>query len=305
MAAPLKVKPVDRKIDFMIIGAQKAASSTLYKYLDAHQDIYFPRLKDLTYFERDEDYVLGEAWLKFFYRHAENEKLLGWASVHLMYFPHAPERIKNYSPHMKVLAVLRNPVERAYSAYNSARKRLLEASLTFEEALQREQVRRDGTFVERAELTYVHHGHYSEQLLRYYMLLGEKRVKVFLLDDLREDPRSVLREALRWLGVDPDRLSAQPIQRVNVAGVPRFPSLQKAFYSTNTSLGSFLQRKLPPRVKYYLRLYLRDPLAKRNIKHQEYPPISPQTRRELVQYFKPLNKELEELIGRDLSHWNK
>ena len=151
-------------VDFWIAGAQKAGTTTLFDILAEHPDAFVPRAKEIHYFSSDEFHPQGPSYLDPFYADAPEAALLGGAYVHTMFFPESAARMHAHNPAMKVLAVLRNPIDRAYSAFWFARRNGWEPAETFEEALALEPTRAEGTLTERTELTYVRHGYYAEQL---------------------------------------------------------------------------------------------------------------------------------------------
>lgn len=285
----------------MIVGAQKSATTALYDFLQQHPAIFLPRTKEIHYFVQDEFYRQGDSYLDIFYRELDDQPLVGSAYAHLMYFPKGADRIHRHNPQARILAVLRNPIDRAWSAYWFARRNGWETLPTFERALEREPERRQASFEERAELTYLSHGHYAEQLEPYYRLFGEERVKVLLTEDLAAGATEAMGEVLTWLGLDGDASSIDVRKRVNVAGMPRFPRLQRFLQSGR--IRRSLRRYTPASVRFRIREFVVKPILRLNVDRFEYPEMDPAMRRRLEEYFVPHNRRLEQLIGRDLSHW--
>jgi len=288
----------------MIIGTQRAATSSLYVGLQQHPEIYLPRVKEPEYFTRDEFYRKGEKYLSVFYHELKNEKLVGGANAHLMYFPNTTERMKAHNASMKHIAILRNPVERAYSAFHFARSRNVESCVTFEEALQKESTRLHGKYKERSELTYLSHGYYAVQLERFFDSFGRNNVFVIWFEDIKVDFTGVLKKTLNWLGTDSDAIKPEQFQRVNVANSPRFKALQKILYPGNTRAGSFFRKIIPTNIRYLYQVHIKNPIARLNSKAYSYQPMNEETRKRLIEYFKPKNAELEKLMDKDLSRWN-
>ncbi len=292
-----------RKIDFLIIGAQKAGTTSLYEYLGQHPEIFLPELKELHYFSRNEFYNQGERYLNVYYKRAKNESLLGGANAQLLYFSQAARRIQEYNPRMKLIAVLRNPIDRAYSAYWFARSRGTEKSPSFEEALAKEAERARRGYTERAELTYLGHGRYGEQLAHYCSTFGRDHVLTLLSEDLDDATALTVARTLRWLGLSEDISAIDMERRANVSGMPRFRLLQTLLRSGDSWPKRTFRRFTSPQFRYHLMRFIRRPLLTRNIRPYRYPPMDPDTRARLADHFTPLNSELGELIGRDLSHW--
>lgn len=292
---------MDRKLDFVIVGAQKSATTALYDFLQQHPDIFLPRTKEIHYFAQDEFYRLGDSYLDTYYRELDDQPLVGSAYAHLMYFPKGAGRIYQHNPEARILAVLRNPIDRAWSAYWFARRNGWETLPTFEQALQREPERLLASFEERAELTYVSHGHYAEQLEPYFRLFGKERVKVLLTNDLADGAMGTVVEVLAWLGLNGDATKIDVRKRLNVAGMPRFPGLQRLLQSARVR--RLLRRSTPASVRFSIREFVIKPILRLNVDRFEYPEMDPATRTRLSEYFEPHNRRLERLIERDLSHW--
>lgn len=295
---------MDRRIDFLIIGAQKAGTTALFEFLGAHPEIFMPGAKEVHFFIRDEFYLQGERYLAPLYASVTDEALVGAADVEIMYFPGSAERIHAYNPDMRLLAVLRDPVDRAYSGYWFARRLGFEEADTFEEALGREDLRARGGYSERSKLTYVGHGLYAEQLERFLRLFGRDRLWVVLSEDLREQPRETLEATLGWLGVRPEVDSIDYERRVNVAGLPRSMLLQKLLRADDSRVKGLLRRAIPHKLRHFIRRRLRAPLIERNIRPISYPPMCAETRVRLRQHFAPHNERLARLLRLDLSRWD-
>lgn len=292
---------MQRKIDFMIIGTQKAGSSSLHYYLSQHPDIYLPPLKDVQFFERDEYYRELDDVLKAIYKGVNDEKLIGGSDVNLLYFYHTAERLYKYNPNMKLIAILRNPIDRAYSAYWAAVRDGFESCKTFEEAISLEMDRRKGSLRERGILTYLEHGHYDEQLGYYYTVFPKEQIYVMLLEDLKDNPEQTIKDLLTWLGVKPDLTNISLSKKSNVSSLSKVPWLQKLF--TKETFLSKTYRKLPPslRILIYERIYLT--FREINSKPYKYPPMSIKTRKKLINYYEPHIKRLSNMLNRDLTHW--
>lgn len=202
--------------NFLIIGAAKAGTTAVYDYLGEHPDIYMSPLKETNFLALeghplnfsgpgDDDYInkwsivrLEEYCAQF--QGVTTETAVGEASPLYMYEPCTIGRIERYVPDAKFIAVLRNPVDRAYSAYLHCIRDGRETLRDFAQALDAE----DGRIAAGWEHIwhYARMGYYGCQLQRYYSTFGPDRVRVFLHQDLAEDPVGMLQECYRFLGVD-------------------------------------------------------------------------------------------------------
>lgn len=293
-----------RKIDFFIVGTPKGGTTALSFFLNQHPDIFFPE-KEVPYFSREELYKQGEQILASYYKIGKNEKIWGGVDVTLLYFLHAAQRMYEYHEDMKIIAVLRNPVDRAYSAYWYAKRFGWENSGTFEIALGKEEERSRGSLMEQA-MRYLPHGHYITPLKHYMKLFGEKKVKVILNDDLKKSPEATIQNALKWLGVDESICHIDGARQINKGGMLRFEWLQKLLYTRKSAVWQKIRKIAPPWFFDMLFVNIKRPLVMLATKRDgKYPPMMDATRKKLQAYYKPWNLELSQFLKRDLSHWNR
>src|SRR3990167_9685258 len=106
-----------KKIDFIIVGAQKTGTTTFYDWIKQHPSIYLPETKEMPYFARNDCFNKKEQYLKIHYPADEQRPLWGAAHVNNMFFSYVAERIHSYNPQTKIIAILRNPTNRAYSSF--------------------------------------------------------------------------------------------------------------------------------------------------------------------------------------------
>jgi Sulfotransferase family len=301
--------------NFFIVGAQKAGTTSLYHYLDQHPQVYMSPIKEPFFFDHEMD-SKGEVIRREFGGHrqhprfknieeystlfegARGEKAMGEATPLYIYAPGTAERIERYVPGAKSIALLRNPADRAYSAFLYAVRMGVEPLTDFAQALRKEPLRmRDGWH-------YVFHyrsrGLYYQQLKRYYEVFGRERLGVWLYEDLREDPASVAQSVFRFLEVD-DTFAPDTSSKYNPAGVPTSGSARAAMKATNRAVWA-LRKVLPPTSGILpLAFEMRRAVQSRVL--TEPPPIDPVLREGLVEGYEEDILRLQELIGRDLSTW--
>ena len=220
-------------------------------------------------------------------------QVLGRSSVNMLSSEAAPSRLYEFNPDCKVIAVLRDPTARAYSAYWYFRREGLEDSKTFEDALAREAERAsDQQEALRHNLTYRGHGRYADQLERYLDLFGRERVLVFSTSELSSDPTSVCARCFEFLGVD--STFAPDVQgRKNVASMPRLAWIHNAMNSRTS-----WKRKLASLLPYTARDRIRGLIERINLQPTRYPRMDPATEKELRAFFEPQNARLSELLGK-------
>jgi hypothetical protein len=220
--------------DLLIIGAKRGGTTSLWYYLSEHPGMLplFPRAekrKGTYYF--DENFSEGIRWYRSHFPTAATRALaqrrLGHpvvaidASPYYLYHPLAPSRAAAVTPDALVVAVLRDPVERAYSHYKE-RKRNGTEPLSFAEAIaaeperiagEEEQIRRDGTYVSfgHRHCSYLDQGRYAPMLSRWFDAFGRDRVLVEVSEEMYEDPQPTVDRVTRRLGMPTQLLhNAEP-----------------------------------------------------------------------------------------------
>jgi hypothetical protein len=204
--------------DFLVIGAQKAGTTALYAYLRWHPGIAGPSWKEVSFFDRH--WWRGEAWYRGQFPLRAGERLVGEASPSYLFHPLAPERARSLVPGAKLVALLRDPVDRAYSQYQHE-VALGREPLSFEDALAAEDERLVGE-VERLiadsrafsrawwDHTYTARGRYAEQLERWLEAFPSEQLLVVRTEDLGERPAETYASILAFLGAEPHELPDYP-----------------------------------------------------------------------------------------------
>ncbi len=256
VAGQLATSPLRSLPDFLIIGAKKCGTTALYSYLTQHPRIV-PALKKEIYFF-NAYYQRGTLWYRSHFptRGAKGDGLTGEATPDYLYHPHCAQRIRDTLPQVKLLAILRNPVDRAYSFYNHNLRAGLE-TLTFEEAVASEEERlaADADKVEAGEFgfDFMHHsylsrGIYVDQLKHWEKFFPREQLHVLRTEDLYERPEEMLRAAFAFLGLDYHAPDA--FKKLNAA--PPYPEMEasarariEAFFEPhNRRLGEYLGRDM-------------------------------------------------------------
>lgn len=292
-----------RRVNAQIIGAQKCGTTTIFDWLHQHPDVFVPDSKEIHFFASEEFWSQGTPYLSSFYDRLGEEAVVLGAYVHTMYFPESVPRMHAYNPGMRLIAVLRDPVSRAYSAYWYARKNGWEDLPTFELALEAEDERARGRRIDQSELTYVRHGYYAEQLRPWREAFGAEQIRVLETGAIRSRPEEVLREVCGWLGVD-EAFPFDTSAKSNAAAMPRFPRLHRALLSDN-ALKRAVRRYTSASLRLAVRRHVVRRLLSRNEQPFTYPPMLPETRERLAAHFVPHNAALAEEFGVDVSQWSK
>jgi hypothetical protein len=241
--------------DFLILGAQKAGTTALYTYLRRHPQISGPVFKEVSFFDRH--YVRGERWYRA-HLPIRHGGIVGEASPSYLFHPQAPERVARMVPDARLIVLLRNPVDRAFSHYQHE-VAFGREELSFEEAIARESERMDGE-LERMladpsyfsyawwNYTYLARGRYAEQLERWLAAFPREQLLVLLTDELAEDTPGTYRSVLRFLEVDEHGLDSYPrvFEREYAELDPAVRAkLEDEFAEPNRRLADLLGRELP------------------------------------------------------------
>lgn len=287
--------------NFLIVGAAKSGTTSLYEYLKQHPDIYMPEWKEPSFFVSDPYFNLRRVKTMKLY-HAlfakAAHKAIGEASVAYLFDEKSAGIIKRILGDIKILIILRDPVAMAYSLYNQKLRKEGETLSSFEEALIAEEARRrDIKFRKKcygyhATYYYYNFALYYQQVARYFKTFTTDNIKVFLYDDLKENPLSVVKEAYRFLGVDDCFIPEIKIH--NQAGAVFSMPLFWKDYGLWSKTVQFLFSKNSIR---------KIPHLIRNIGRKPPGQIKSATARQLRSRFYEDICKLEALIGRDLSKW--
>lgn len=194
-----------KSLDFVVIGAQKAGTTSLFQYLRRHDELFIPDRKELHFFDRNDNYRMGwSAFAESFYGPDVEDLLWGDVTPRYMGDVRVPERLAATMPDVQIIAILRDPIDRAYSHYCMAVRRGTETR-SFQQAAQ------DAQKVDRAEALsppidetdcYLYWGEYGRILRNYLCFFNRNQIKVLFLSDLSSRPEQTLNEVLGFLGVD-------------------------------------------------------------------------------------------------------
>ena len=290
--------------DFLIVGAFKSGSTALYEGLRRHPQIFMPFHKEPLYFGDDLTRRYGrytEAEYLHLFDPAKPGQKSGEASTWYLYSVSAAREIRDFNPAMRILVVLRNPVDVMYAQHSQLIYNVIEDIPDFAAALAAEPDRRAGRRIPVGpinieNLFYRHSVRFAEQLERYFDVFGREQVHVMLWDDLRRDGATVLRGALDFLGVDSSLAVAPPDANENKR--VRSPLLQRLIFAPRLllPLAPFLRR-------FRLVRAIRTRMLDMNSEAKPRAPMDPALRRQLLDEFTPEIERLGRLIGRDLSAW--
>jgi hypothetical protein len=292
-------------IQIMIVGAQKAGTSSLKTYLGQHPGVCTHRHLEMMYFVNDAEYEQGypQAYQRYFQCEQKEGMVLLAKSVGILDVREAMKRLQDHNPDVRLVLSFRHPVDRAYSAYWYARRIGWEKLETFEEAVDADPARFGDDVALRRHCAYKERSLYAKHLGTLWEYFEREQTHVFLLEDIVHDAAHVCRMVFRQFeNLDPSYVP-QARRRQNVAALPLSRNLARLTSSQGTlsTVKSALRRLLPD----WLTDSARDTLQRLNERQFTPPPMEQETRQRLIEFFRPANAQLAQMLGRDLSHWDQ
>jgi hypothetical protein len=296
---------VDKNLlpNLLIIGAGKAGTTALHEYLSEHPQIFMTQKKEPRFFlvwenpeqmrinERENHNVFNkyntiEKYTELFVK-GKDCLIRGESSPQYLSYAHCADKIKKLVPEVKIIAILRNPVERAFSHYIMNRNWRIEKK-EFDEAIDEEIKTRRLSYPH--DMRYLYWGKYVGQLNPYLSLFSSNQLRIYVYDDFKADSINFLKNIFNFLGVD-DSFTANVQNKHNVSFIRRYQANSK-----RDKLFSLTQRGFRK-----LKMHSLEELVKMHRFHKPF--VKPETKKKLIDYFTDEISELEKLLGRDLSKW--
>ena len=276
-----------QKISLMIIGAPKSGTTSLLRYLEQHPAICTHPEIEINAFINVEEYAEGEHRIisRYFKCNTLNQVLVG-KSAGLMYNNEALGRLRSHNPTMQLVVLLRNPIERAYSAYLWARRRGWEESDSFSEAIMVSPGRYADDWLRDGSTQYLEYGRYATYLEIVEELFPSSNIHIWTLEQLKNDPLQILRILTNSLNLADFPFDVTG-KKVNSAAKPRSVNLAR-FISGN----SLFKRGMKVLLPWRLRQSLRRSVWVINDRPYTPPSIDPDLRRTLQDYYSEENKKL-------------
>ena len=257
--------PIHLLPNYLIIGAAKSGTSSLYEYLIQHPNVQPASGKEIYFF--DMNYNKGINWYRTFFplshqfpKNTLKNSIVGEATPRYMDHPHAPSRIKKYLPNCKFIILLRNPIDRAYSHWNMMVSHNRE-ELSFEDAIDKEKKRTNGLFEKMEKdssfyskeyywYSYLERGLYSKKIKKWFEIFHKNQFLILKSEDLFSKPSEIFHQTQDFLNIPEITLD-------------EFKTARKGAYKNKS--------------------------------------IDSNTRKYLSDFFKPYNEELYSLIGKNFA----
>ncbi len=289
-------------LDLVIIGAQKSFTTSLKTYLGEHPSIITHPQQEMAYFTDEREFHKGyEVALRHYFRGSEhkNGKKLVAKNAILYASEKAIKRLYDHNPDCKIILNLRNPVDRAYSAY-LMEYNYADVAFPFEE-IKDITVQADTTHFPFT--LFIDAGNYAKHIKTLYKYFPKEQVMIVLFEEIKADPLKICRQIFQWLKIDdsftPEIKVYNPTKK---RGSKLYARLAVTLLKRSPILRKSAQLILPSYYNYKIGNIIRG-LNKTN---RKYAAMSPSTREFLLNYYRDANKELEEITGKKVTDlWSK
>lgn len=294
--------------NFLVIGAGRSGTTSLHHYLSQHPDVYVPAVKSPSHFytvdepapraasrHRDTRAYFVRGWDEYvaLFDGWSEEAAIGEVSPAYLMSTKVAGRIADRLPHVRLVAVLRDPAERVHARYVARRRDGLEPASSFDRLLDAELGRE--LELDDTAGTYLAAGFVSHVLETYLERFPREQLRCYLHDDLKGDTPAVLADLFGFLGVDPGVPVEAEVVHNRSGGIIANPVVRAAWTGT-AGLRQRLRPVLPKR--------WRDGAFRLATRRLTPTPMSDDARARLAEFYAPEVKRLGALVGRDLSHWS-
>ena len=296
--------------NFLIVGAAKSGTSSLHNYLNQHPQVFMPsynkegmKVKEPRFLIKDlvEHRLHNGVWTfdeyQLLFNKVTDEKAIGESTVlYLYYFEEAIKNIKyRLDKNTRIIIMLRNPVDRAFSAYNHVARSVKE-QLSFEEALEIEHERLELDPTLTPMVMYKDMGLYCNMVKAY--LDNFENVHIIMYEDFKNDTAKEVKKTLEFLGLD-SKVSLDTGSNHNVGGKRWKTPFFKHFFVKDNLVKKLFRKVFSFSVRKKARIFLE------SILKQTSNPINQGTRDNLVVFFKEDVSKLEQLLRINLKHWKE
>lgn len=295
--------------DFLVIGAARAGTTALHSFLRQHPQLFLPKVKEPNYFafagqtlacqgpgaDFINNSVTTPAAYAALFADAPTGAICGEASPLYLYAPEAPANIRQQAPDAKMIAVLRNPIEQAWSHFMYATKLRIEDERDFTRALRLEDQRLAAGW--QPLFGYSRFPRYGEQLARYFDLFPKTQILIRTYEDFQTAPDRLLAGIFAFIGADP-AFRPDTSQTLNAGGVPKNRVFQDFLMKSNP-----LTRAVGLVVPRATRLRIRDWMAGFNLRREDEMPAT--AKAILLDRLGDDIALTERLTGLDLAAWRR
>ncbi|MEL6987763.1 MAG: sulfotransferase [Bacteroidota bacterium] len=283
-----------------IIGIQKAGTTAFYDWLTQHPDVFGPEeVKDLHFFSLDQYFNQGIGLLEKIYKGYENQNVILNAGVNYINHGFALKRIRDFNPNVKLIVIFRDPVKRAYSAYNYFFKLGFEG-LSFDQALEREKKKAFEDPVEQANFTYMDHGFYAEKLNTLFSIFPKEQIKFLVYEEVIKNKQEAVADIFKFLEID--NSFQCDFTTKNKTGQPLFRWVNKLVFGDN-ALKRFVKSvfRYDKLISLEKRNKIAQKLIKINTQSNKSNGLNEDKYNELRKHFESDINQLSEILNKDLN----
>lgn len=297
--------------NFLVIGSPKSGTTSLYNYLKQHPEIYMSPIKEPHFFAFENQSIKfhgpndDQAYLSKFsvtslseyeklFDGVTSEKAIGEVSTMYLYLKDSAAKIKYYLPDVKLIAILRNPVDRAFSHFLHLVRDGRENTMDFDWAISQEEKRIKENW--SPAWHYQRVGLYAEQIKQYLDIFDRSQIKVYIYDEWQQDNQVILKDIYNFLGVDANYQLDCKNKYNEFSYVPKNLILNQ-FFAQDNFLKSFIKKIIPKNI--YKKLG--DNFYQSNL--QNSPKMDNATRQKLNALFKDDILKLQEILNIDITNW--
>lgn len=292
-------------MDFFVVGAEKCGTTWLADMLRQHPGVFIPDRKEIHYFNRNFDeypdldnynFDKPKNWYYSFFKNAGPEQMKGEVCPAYLWDHAAPFLIYKYFPAAKIIIVLRDPVERAYSGYRFFQQRgLIDWDCSFKAA------------IDKFHHQLIFRSLYYNQVVTYFDIFDSEQILVMFFDDLKKDNESFLIDIESFLGLEPF-IPDDVNQRSNVTKAPRYTWINRMFSYLRYVIRKYELHFVNDIFRTFKFAKLTDIIRRRNVKEvttSSKKEVNPGFLQHLYNDFSEDVRKLESLLEEDLSHWKE
>lgn len=274
-----------KTINFIGLGAQRTGTSWIYAQLYEHPQLCLP-LKEINFFSRERNWKKGIDWYESRFKNCPKNQLKGEFSTSYLPSEITAQRIFQHYPKAKLIACLRNPVQRAFSAYqNDIIGGHLSKGKSFREAISENK-------------EYLTRGFYYQQLKNYLSRFPKHQILILIYEDNKKSPQEFIQKIYRFLGIDDSFVSSMLKKKIGQSRTPRFVFVDRAIFH----LASFLRRRgLDKLVWWGKKTGIPEFIRELNTEREKVPKLGEKTRLKLEKIFAKNVAQTAHLLNRDLS----
>jgi len=287
------------KVNAIIIGAGRSGTTTLYQYLEGHPDVCFSTIKEVHYFSVDDLYRRGENYYHSFWKNCKENSIKVAADTYLFISKKAPERMAFYNPDMKIIIILRNPEERAWSSYQYAvNNGYIDKTTSFINSVKNEDYHKENSDISvQNNFCHLWQSQYFEHISYWSEYFRRENILLLKTSDLKNNISNLLKQLSDFLNISEFETGKTEIT-ANKSTKVKSKALQQFLLNRNNPLRNSLRKILPVGIKNrILNSKLSEKITAINRKQTAYIPLPEEERKFAEHLLENDKKRLEKVFG--------